>query len=87
MQESCFPLDMLGSLFPLSSVYISKISAVAFEHVFVCWKGREKQLMLFKSLKYLTQQTNTCTKLVTVTLKQEVSLRFFIIKRLITFLY
>ena len=33
--------------------------------------GREKQLLLFESLKYLTQQTNTLTKLATVTLKQD----------------
>ena len=34
--------------------------------------ARKKQLPLFESFKYLTQQTNTCTKLVTVTLKQDV---------------
>ena len=35
-------------------------------------KGREKQLSLFESLKYLNQQTTIYTKLATVTLKQDV---------------
>ena len=40
--------------------------------MFFCWEKREKQLLLFESLKYLTQQTKTYSKLATVTLKQDV---------------
>ena len=39
---------------------------------FFAGKGREKQLLLFESLKYLTQQTKTYSKLATVTLEQDV---------------
>ena len=58
--------------FAYSSVYISEISVADFEHVFFAGKGREKQLLLFESFKYLTQQTKTYSKLATVTLKQDV---------------
>ena len=37
----------------------------------IAGKARKKQLLLFESFKYPTQQTNTYTKLATVTLKQD----------------
>ena len=49
--------------FELSFV-ISKVSVADFEH--------DQQLLLFESLEYLSQQTNTYSKLATETLKQDV---------------
>ena len=52
-------------LFPLgSSSVISKVFVADFEY--------EKQMLLFESLKYLSQETNTYSKLATETLKQGV---------------
>ena len=47
----------------LSSV-ISKVSVAHFEH--------EQPMLLFKSLKYLSQETNTYSNIATETLKQDV---------------
>ena len=49
--------------FGLSSV-ISKVSVFDFEH--------EQQMLLFESLKYVSQETNNYLKLATETLKQDV---------------
>ena len=47
----------------LSSV-ISKVLVADFEH--------EQQMLLFESLKYLSQETNTYSKIATENLKQDV---------------
>ena len=57
--------------FELSSV-ISKVFAADFEHAFVCSKRYSTKAIVVLILKYLTQKTNTYSKLVTETLKQEV---------------
>ena len=57
--------------FGLSSV-ISKIYVADFEHVFVCWKKYSTKTIDVLILNYLVQQTNTSSKSVAETLKQEV---------------
>ena len=78
MLELRFHLDNLHFIFP--RFLLLTLSTCLF-----AGKYREKQLLLLY-LKYLTQQTNTYTKLATVTLKhdgkfvksQQWRLRFFI---------
>ena len=43
-----------------------------FEYVFVCWKRYSTKAILALIMKYLNQQTNTYSKSVVETLKQEV---------------
>ena len=43
-----------------------------FEYVFVCWKRYSTKAILALIMKYLDQQTNTYSKSVVETLKQEV---------------
>ena len=62
MLESRFYLDNI--LFIFLRFLLLTLSMYLFAE-----KGKEKQLLLFESLKYLTQQTNTYTKLATVTPK------------------
>ena len=57
--------------FELSSV-ISKVFAADYEHVFVCSKRYSTKAIVVLILKYLAQKTNTYSKLVAETLKQEV---------------
>ena len=59
-------------LFTLSSVYILRCLLLTLRMCLFAGKGREKHLLLFESLKYLTQHTIIYTKLVTVTLTQDV---------------
>ena len=51
---------------------ISKVFGADFEHVFVCWKRHRTKAIVALILKYLAQQTNTCSKLAAETLKQDV---------------
>ena len=57
--------------FELSSV-ISKVFAADYEHVFVCSKRYSTKAIVVLILKYLAQKTNTYSKSVAETLKQEV---------------
>ena len=57
--------------FGLSSV-ISKVSVADFENLLVCWKRYSTKTIVALILKYLAQQTNTYSKSVAETLKQEV---------------
>ena len=65
MLESNFHLDNL--LFIFLRFLLVTLSMYLF-----AGKARKKQLLLFESFKYLTQQTNTYAKLATVTLIQDV---------------
>ena len=58
-------------IFGLSSV-ISKVSVGDFENLLVWWKRYSTKTIVALILKYLAQQTNTYSKSVAETLKQEV---------------
>ena len=64
MQKFCFHLDYF-LLFLRSPLLTLRMYLFA-------GKGMEQQLLLSESLKYLTQQKNTYSKLATETLKQDV---------------
>ena len=54
--------------FGLSSV-IYQVFVTDFEHVFFCWKRHSTKTIVVLILKYLTQQTNTCSNSAAETLK------------------
>ena len=55
----------------LTKIRFIKNLLIVNEKKAIAGKARKKQLLLFESFKYPTQQTNTYTKLATVTLKQD----------------
>ena len=65
---------MLGSNFHLDNLLFIflRFLLVTLSMYLFAGKARKKQLFLFESFKYLTQQTNTYTKLATATLIQDV---------------
>ena len=61
---------MLGSRFHLDNILVIFLRFLFLAFSMYCFVGKaKKKLLLFESLKYLTQQTNTYTKLATVTPK------------------
>ena len=57
--------------FGLDSI-ICKVFVADFEHVLVYWKRYRTKTIVVLTLKYLAQQTNTCSKSAAETLKQDV---------------